>query len=82
MAPKAGKAGKKPKKTKAELEAERIQKEQEERVALEAEVKRLEEDRITAERLAREKKEHQIQYRIDELRALNEEVRCGRISRV
>ena len=65
---------KKKKKTKAELEAERIQNEQNERLALEAEVKRLEEDRIKSEEAAKAKKEAQIQYRIDELRALNDEL--------
>ena len=72
MGPKKEKKGGK-KKTKQEIEDEKKQKEIEERQGIEQEMKRLEEERKESERLARNKKEEQLQYRIDELRALKQE---------
>ena len=68
MPPKKGK-----KKSKAELEQERLEAEEAERLAHEAEMKRLEEERIAAEAAAKKLKEEQIDYRTAELGDLGKE---------
>jgi len=72
MPPKKGKKGKK--KSKAELEAERLQKEEEERIAREAEKRRLEEERKRKEEEERKLREDQHKFRAEELEWLKEEV--------
>ncbi|CAM9331041.1 unnamed protein product [Chrysoparadoxa australica] len=65
---------KKKKKTKAELEAERLAQEEEARKAEEEKQKRLEAERKRAEEEARLLKEKRAAYRVEEISRMNEEI--------
>ena len=65
--------GKKKKKSKEELEAERVLKEEEDRVAAELEAKRVEEERIAAELAYKERQEELTRLRSEELTRLRTE---------
>mmetsp|Transcript_10332 Transcript_10332/g.29508 ORF Transcript_10332/g.29508 Transcript_10332/m.29508 type:complete len:743 (-) Transcript_10332:171-2399(-) len=73
MPPKKGK-----KKTKAELEAERIAAEEEAERLRQAEQKRLEEERVAREERRKKWQEEQVNYRMDELTRLKEELFAGK----
>jgi cancer susceptibility candidate protein 1 len=61
------------KKSKEELEAERLAREEEERIAAELEAKRLEEERIAAEKAYKERQEELTRLRSEELARLRTE---------
>lgn len=81
MPPKPAKPGGKKKKTKAEIEAERLQAEEDARKAEELRIKREEEERRKAEEAARLLDETRAAQRVQELARLSEELSVAEESR-